>query len=389
MNMQYKRIALLSAVLLTLHSTVHATTANSAAVAELMNIYNIIFGFAILLLLVAVHVLSKSVVGLSKIVSVKKKVTAIVLLTVLTHLPALAQNTGDAANRQAKLPDLLFHSETYLLAMLILVLAITLFVLLKINLKLIKSVSPVAEKVKPVAVAETVVQKAPSLFRRIYLRMIDNVPISQEKDILLDHDYDGIQELDNNMPPWWKYGFYVTILFGIGYLLHYHVSKTGNLQEAEYQQELYTAALQQEERMKLLADNVNETNVTAVNDPKLLAEGKEVFVKNCSACHRNDGGGQVGPNLTDEYWIQGGGITNIFKTIVHGVPAKGMISWKSQLSPKQIQHVASYILTLKGTRPEGGKEPQGELWVEEVPAPSDTISSAVSDSLIAQKGERN
>jgi cytochrome c oxidase cbb3-type subunit 3 len=95
-----------------------------------------------------------------------------------------------------------------------------------------------------------------------------------------------------------------------------------------------------------------------------LNEGKATFEKLCSACHRADAGGQVGPNLTDEYWIHGGGIHNVFKTITYGVPDKGMLSWKSQLTPKQIQQVASYILSLKGSNPAGGKEPQGDKWVE-------------------------
>lgn len=128
------------------------------------------------------------------------------------------------------------------------------------------------------------------------------------------------------------------------------------MEQAEKEKQAYLAQM---------ANKVNEENVTALTDPAEIAEGKNIFLTNCATCHGKEGQGGAGPNLTDDYWLHGGGIKNVFKTIKYGVPQKGMIAWETQLSPKQIQQVASYILTLRGTNPPGAKEPQGELWKEE------------------------
>ncbi|MCB0263880.1 MAG: cbb3-type cytochrome c oxidase N-terminal domain-containing protein [Calditrichia bacterium] len=181
------------------------------------------------------------------------------------------------------------------------------------------------------------------------------------KDELLDHDYDGIQELDNDLPPWWLYMFYFTIVFGFAYLLYFHVLDIGDLQAAEYQKEMQAAET-------MLAKNNAENQaqspqeMTVLTDSENLAAGKEIFMTNCMACHGANGEGGVGPNMTDEYWIHGGAFSDIVNTIVVGVPAKGMISWKPILSPTQIQQVASYLTTLQGTNPPNGKEPQGEKY---------------------------
>ena len=132
----------------------------------------------------------------------------------------------------------------------------------------------------------------------------------------------------------------------------------------EYNEEIAIASAEKEALMKTGA-LINEETVTVLTDASALQSGKAIYDANCIACHANDGGGIVGPNLTDQYWINGGGIKNIFKTIKNGVPAKGMISWQTQLNPNQIQQVASYILSLHGTTPVNPKEPQGEIWNEE------------------------
>ena len=211
------------------------------------------------------------------------------------------------------------------------------------------------------------------------------VALEEEKDILMDHEYDGIMELDNKLPPWWLYMFYFTIIFGVFYIGYYHFSD-GPSQLDEYNTEM---AIAEEEKAAFLAssaNNVDETNAELLTDAASIAAGKEKFDMLCIACHAASGGSTqnppgVGPNLTDEYWINGGGVKNIFKTIKYGVPAKGMISWESQLSPRQIQEVTSYIVSLEGTNPENAKEPQGEIWVEEgadevAPAPADSTEQA-------------
>lgn len=213
-----------------------------------------------------------------------------------------------------------------------------------------------------------------------------SVPIEKEATIQFEHEYDGIRELDNVLPPWWLWMFYATIVFSFVYLIHYHITPIKALEKIGFigpgvgQEELYKIEMEQAEKEKQaylaqMANKVNEENVTVLTDPIEITEGKNIYITNCATCHGKEGQGGAGPNLTDDYWLHGGGIKNIFKTIKYGVPQKGMIAWETQLSPKQIQQVASYILTLKGTNPPGAKEPQGELWKEEnASSPADTTS---------------
>lgn len=190
-------------------------------------------------------------------------------------------------------------------------------------------------------------------------------PIENEGKLLLNHDYDGIKELDNNLPPWWIYLFYICIGFAVIYLIRFEILGADN-QEMELKKELAQAKIEVAEYMKTAPDLMDEKTVTLVTDAPALAEGKTIFTTNCVACHRADAGGQIGPNLTDDYWILGGGIKNIFHTITHGGrDGKGMISWKGTLKPKEIQKVASYIISLKGTNPKDPKAPEGEPWVAE------------------------
>ncbi|MCW3123850.1 MAG: cytochrome [Flavipsychrobacter sp.] len=191
--------------------------------------------------------------------------------------------------------------------------------------------------------------------------------IEKEKDILLDHNYDGIMELDNSLPPWWKYGFYVTILVSFIYVYRFHVSHDGLSQLEEYTEEMRQGEEDKAEYLAKSANNVDENTVTLLTSGTDVAAGKETFVKNCAACHLADGGGTVGPNLTDDYWLHGGGLKDIFKTIKYGWQDKGMKSWKDDLSPKQIQEVASFIKSLKGTHPLTPKAPQGDIYLEAVP----------------------
>lgn len=202
-----------------------------------------------------------------------------------------------------------------------------------------------------------------SAWEKIKGLFFDTKPIENENEILLDHEYDGIKELDNSLPPWWKYLFYVTIVWAVIYMGVYHVFGTGKLMEEEYAEEMEIAELQKAE---MLAGGkfIDENSVTELTDPGSLFSGKEVYSKYCAACHGNFGEGLVGPNFTDEFWMHGGGIKNIFLITKNGVPDKGMISWKSQLSPKEMQEVGSYILSFKGTNPSNQKLPQGDKWVE-------------------------
>jgi len=182
-----------------------------------------------------------------------------------------------------------------------------------------------------------------------------------DKDELTDHKYDGIQELDNRMPPWLRYMFIFTISFAIIYVLHYMVLQTGDLQIAEYQKELAVAEKEISEFQLKSASFVDEKTAKPSNDASMLNKGVEVYKKNCTVCHGQAGEGGVGPNLSDDYWINGGDFKSIFKTIKHGVTEKGMKSWKQDLSAAQILQVSSYVRSLKGTV-QGGKEKQGILY---------------------------
>jgi len=234
------------------------------------------------------------------------------------------------------------------------IILIVLIVVLNVLKALINQNREVNEKV--------VVEPTISWWSLMMKKMTDAVPIERENDVLTDHAYDGIRELDNRLPPWWTAMFYITIVFAVAYLLHYHVFNTGIKQDQEYLIELADAETKLKTYQASLALSIDETNVTVTSDALALAEGREIYESKCSACHANDGGGGIGPNMTDAYWIHGGDINSIFKIVKYGVSQKGMISWSNQLTPAQMQNVSSYILTFQGTSPANPKEPQGDLF---------------------------
>ena len=199
-------------------------------------------------------------------------------------------------------------------------------------------------------------------------------------DIDLGHNYDGIRELNNRLPPWWLYGFYCSILFACIYLWRYHVSHSAPLSGEEYQISMQQAAEQREAYLKKAANNIDETNVKFLSSPKDLSSGKAVFESVCAACHGMQGQGIVGPNLTDDYWLHGGSINEVFKTIKYGYPEKGMKSWKDDYSPSQLAQLASYIKSLHGSNPPNPKAPQGVLYTSTGETPSSALPSNPIDS---------
>lgn len=214
----------------------------------------------------------------------------------------------------------------------------------------------------------TISYKDSEWFKKLMQRLTKTEPIENEANVLLNHDYDGIKELDNNLPPWWVYLFYGCIAFSIIYLVRFEIMD-GDNQEMELKKELAQAKIDVAEYMKTAPDLMDEKTVTLLTEPADLAIGKTLFTNNCAACHRADGGGQIGPNLTDDHWILGGGIKNIFHTVTNGGrDGKGMIAWKGTLKPKEIQKVASYILSLKGSNPKDPKAAEGEIWVDDAAA---------------------
>lgn len=215
---------------------------------------------------------------------------------------------------------------------------------------------------------ETTEEAAPSVFEKWWSSINDLKPMDQEAVVMTNHEYDGIRELDNNLPPWWKWMFYVTIAFAVVYLIHFHVLQTGPTSDEEYRQEMVIAEKQiADYKARLLAD-AGDVEVP-VTGPEAILAGKGVYIKFCAACHGNQGQGGIGPNFSDPYWIHGGSMENIISVVENGVPAKGMIAWKNQLSSPEIQQVSAFIYSLEGTNPPNPKAPQGDLFerVEEVP----------------------
>ena len=196
----------------------------------------------------------------------------------------------------------------------------------------------------------------------------------EEKELMLDHSYDGIVELDNHMPPWLANVFYITIAFAVAYFTYYSVLGLGKTQLEEYQEELKIAAIQAEEYKLLALSSIDENTVVFDSSTPAINSGKSIYDTNCIACHAADGGGGIGPNLTDEYWIHGGSISDIFKVVKYGVVEKGMIPWQDQLSPEEMQNVSSYILTLTGSTPANPKEPQGEKYEPAIEEPLDALT---------------
>jgi len=176
---------------------------------------------------------------------------------------------------------------------------------------------------------------------------------SQRDPLLLDHEVDGIRELDNNLPRWWVWLFYLTIAFSVFYMVYYHVLKAGDLQAAEYGRERAVG-----EKIKAEAIGKFEAHLASLTpsrDPAVVSQGQQTFMTFCAPCHRADGGGLVGPNLCDDYWIHGSNYLDNLKTIINGVPEKGMLTWRGVLKPGEIQAVASFIYTLRGTSPANPK----------------------------------
>lgn len=218
--------------------------------------------------------------------------------------------------------------------------------------------------------------------KAIYKKLLGSKPIEEEGEIILDHNYDGIKELDNNLPPWWVYSFYATIIFGVIYMVRYHVLNADD-QFVEYEVEYAEAQRAIEEYKKNAKDLVDVNTVELLTDASDLKAGQTIFEAKCAVCHKADGGGGIGPNLTDEYWILGGGIKNVFRTISEGGRAgKGMVPWsKEGLKPSEMAQVASYVLQFEGTTPAEPKATEGDIWVDKsTPEEKSEESEETSDA---------
>lgn len=298
---------------------------------------------------------------------------SLILPLMAASATAFAQNAGAASGTSLFFYDKLFGTLMLVAAALVVLAALgTLYRLLSAMIK-VQQIQIYQEKGLESFLEEAKKPQA-SMWERLYKRWTNVVPVEKEQTIDLGHDYDGIRELDNSLPPWWVALFYITIAFAVVYMSYYHFFGVGVNQKEQYELEVAQAEKAIAAFRATQADQITEDNVTALTADADLSVGQSIYQVNCVACHGAGGEGGVGPNLTDPYWIHGGGIKNVFKTIVYGVPEKGMISWKTQLRASEMQKVASYILTLQGTDPPNQKAPEGELYQAETdqPAPDST-----------------
>lgn len=341
-----------------------------------------------LLLVAAIWLLSSVLMMLSKkVVEVNK---ANKTLTVLFFLittgwvsPLIAQDatTSDATapvesstSYYGGLSSLSFWTLSTVLVLEMLIIFILIYFIR--NLWRILNPVPVVEKAELRQSTSWMMSTWDNLDKKLFTKA---APIEKEADIMLDHDYDGIKELDNALPPWWKYGFYITIFVAIFYLLKFEVWHTGMNPTEEYNTEMAAAKIETEAYLASMKENVDENSVVML-DAAGIAIGKTLYSKNCVACHSPTGAGGVGPNLTDNYAIHGATIQDIFKTIKYGWPDKGMQAWQSNYSPVEMQQIASYVKSLINTNVADGKAPQGDLIKEESNAIGNDSTKIVTTS---------
>lgn len=310
------------------------------------------------------HHLAKETVERAKSNSKTTKIISTLLLMIVSS--QLFSQTTNAANSTAAVAiSTSSFLEWFIISILVLLLLLTIMLGTYVN----RLTNALYGKAKTIDEKEAALDTEGSFDR--FLRWLNNAkPLHKEEDVLLDHDYDGIKELDNSLPPWWLYGFYFTIIFAVVYLWYYQVSHAGPNSREEYELSMKEAADAKIAMLGTQNETVDENNVQLITDKSKLSDAESTFKTICAACHGVNGEGNIGPNLTDQYWLHGCSINEVFKTIKYGVPAKGMVAWEKSFSPTKIQQLASYVISLKGSNPGNGKEPQGVVCGE----------GAVSDS---------
>jgi cytochrome c oxidase cbb3-type subunit 3 len=207
----------------------------------------------------------------------------------------------------------------------------------------------------------------------------DREHASAETDHLLDHAYDGIQEYDNPLPRWWLALFWLTIIFTPLYILYFHFGG-GMLATERYDQEMIAFYDKQAEQLLALGEITENTLADLMIDPSMMNGGERIYQAKCATCHGMFGEGGIGPNLTDDYWLHGGQLLDIYATVRDGVTAKGMLAWERQLRPAELLAVSSYVGTLLGSEPPNAKEAQGDFFVRQAPAPVEEAETEVEET---------
>lgn len=380
-NLIHKKITV-TVLFLLISFTMLAQDAAAAKPATLgTNLLALLLVITIVLLAFVIWALGQVLIALSRQLLEKDKpvikVAAIAVVLILSMLSqtVLAQTTAAADEAATVVSNFggLSANTFYFLAAVVLteIFAITFlyFSIRRINAELLPEKAAGAFKDS----------KLSALWARLDKKLFTKaIPIEHEADALLDHNYDGIQELDNALPPWWKYGFIITIGFAFVYLLNFHVFGNGKNPTEEYQAEMNNAQIQKEVYESKNKDRIDEEHVSMA-DATGIKSAEVNYVANCVACHGAKGEGGVGPNLTDDYWLHKGSLNDIYHTLKVGYPDKGMQSWASKFSPKEMSQLASYVKTLKGTNPPNGKVPQGDILTEEMA--TDSLKTIKTDSI--------
>ena len=386
-NLIHKKITVTVLFLLISFTMLAQDAAAAKPVTLGTNLLALLLVITIVLLAFVIWALGQVLIALSRQLLEKDKslmkvaVIAVVLILSMPSQTVLAQTTASADEAATVVSNYggLSANTFYFLVSVVLteIFAITFlyFSIRRIN----------AELLPEKAVAAFKDSKLSALWARLDKKLFTKaIPIEHEADALLDHNYDGIQELDNALPPWWKYGFIITIGFAFVYLLNFHVFGNGKNPTEEYQAEMNNAQIQKEVYESKNKDRIDEEHVSMA-DATGIKSAEVNYVANCVACHGAKGEGGVGPNLTDDYWLHKGSLNDIYHTLKVGYPDKGMQSWASKFSPKEMSQLASYVKTLKGTNPPNGKVPQGDILTEEMA--TDSLKTIKTDSIKITKSD--
>ena len=338
----------------------------------LLIITAIVFVFVIWILSQVLVTLSKSILKKRQGNSLIKSLMLILLSSVLSSVAQSQTNTMTPdipnSNNFGGLSSMNFYA-------LATVIALELMVILFLSFMVRRAFRELTGQADAAALKTRKTLKIGTLWSRIDKNwMTKAVPLEEEADILLDHDYDGIRELDNALPPWWKYGFYITIVIAVIYVFNFHVWGIGKNPEQEYAEEMLEGK-RIEELYKAKTKNLVDENNVVISDATGIESGKNLYTQSCIACHGTKGEGGIGPNLTDEFWIHGGTMNNIYNTLKIGYPEKGMQSWQTMFSPVQLKNLASYVKSIKGTNPPNPKAPQGVIFSDEKKSVTDSSTT--------------
>lgn len=307
------------------------------------------------------------------------KKTKLILIALLAVFSGYAQDATTQAPVQSLPEPSIGLSTTEVLVISLLIFAAALLMVSIVLFKAFKvfynernnpTAYHVPEKIKALPYEEW--KKSVKGKPTIWTKLLSLKPIEEEKNLEIPHEFDGIKELNNPVPTWFNVLFYGTILFGLGYYYYYHFS-IGMRQDQEYEVEMVEAAKAKIQFLAKSAEKYDENSVKI--DAALIENGAKVFMANCTACHGDKGQGIVGPNLTDEFWLHGGSVNDVFKVIKYGVLDKGMTAWEKSLTSKQIAELSNYIISLQGSNPAGAKAPQGIKYVPE--STTDSLSNEI------------